>query len=68
MAALRSRLLELDDELLVQHILSKIGNRQQAGNACKRLCKLVSYIHVGLYLDAAASRAAADFLLAASSP
>jgi hypothetical protein len=43
MAAPRSRLLELDDEVLV-HILSRLQGSEQAeaANACRRLCKLVS--------------------------
>jgi hypothetical protein len=42
MVAPCSRLLELDDELLVQHILSKVQELQPVADACRRLCKLVS--------------------------
>jgi hypothetical protein len=44
MDAPRSRLLELDDELLEQ-ILSEVQELQPVANACRRLCKLVRLLH-----------------------
>ena len=51
MSDLRSRLLELDDEVLVQHILLKAGSLHSVADVCKRLCKLVSVVTVTWYIQ-----------------
>ena len=42
MANAQPRLLELDNELLLQHIFPGAGSLHHVANVCKRLCKLVS--------------------------
>ncbi|WIA16257.1 hypothetical protein OEZ85_012965 [Tetradesmus obliquus] len=40
MANAQPRLLELDNELLLQHIFPRAGSLHHVANVCKRLCKL----------------------------